>query len=494
MEWFTVDKEGLADLIKRRGAAGAVVELVQNAFDTEAKNVTVSLETTGRMQAHLQVTDDDPNGFIDLAHAFTLFAASSKKSQAEKRGRFNLGEKLVLALCSTASIASTKGTVSFDAAGRHENSKARTDVGSIFDASIRLSVSDIRDVETLVHRIFIPDGVTFSYNGTVIEPRKPEREWDDTLPTEIADEEGILKPTRRRTSVRLYTVLPGEEAHLYELGIPVVEIDAPFHVDVGQKIPLNFERNNVTPSYLRAIHLTVANHAVDAIAGEEAAKHWVNDALSNPRISPEAVEAIVSAKYGVPSERLVRYDPSDREAMTEAQSQGFVVVPGGTFSKPQWENINRAELLPAAGQVTPSRNRILETLSGAKPEEIIPESDWRPSWVAAAEYAKAMAVATLGCSITVRMVRSEAIIAGTGTCYSATFGSRTLTFNAGKLFPGFWTDQEAIDRLLIHEFAHHTVADHLDHRYHETCCRLGARFRAVEHRLTHFSLTVAAGS
>jgi 3-(3-hydroxy-phenyl)propionate hydroxylase len=31
----------------------------------------------------------------DLTHAFTLFAESAKKGDAEKRGRFNLGEKLV---------------------------------------------------------------------------------------------------------------------------------------------------------------------------------------------------------------------------------------------------------------------------------------------------------------------------------------------------------------------------------------------------------------
>ena len=38
-----------------------------------------------------------------------------------------------------------------------------------------------------------------------------------------------------------------------EMGIPVVPVDENlrWHVDIGQKVPLNIERDNLTPSYLR---------------------------------------------------------------------------------------------------------------------------------------------------------------------------------------------------------------------------------------------------
>jgi hypothetical protein len=43
MEWFTVDKEGLAQLLARRGKVFALYELIQNAWDTNAKHVCVDL-------------------------------------------------------------------------------------------------------------------------------------------------------------------------------------------------------------------------------------------------------------------------------------------------------------------------------------------------------------------------------------------------------------------------------------------------------------------
>jgi hypothetical protein len=50
----------------------------------------------------IEVDRRRPGRVRDLSHAFTLFAESVKKGDAEKRGRFNLGEKLVLALCDEA--------------------------------------------------------------------------------------------------------------------------------------------------------------------------------------------------------------------------------------------------------------------------------------------------------------------------------------------------------------------------------------------------------
>jgi hypothetical protein len=65
------------------------------------------------------VEDDAPEGFKDLSHAFTLFADSAKKSNPEQRGRFNFGEKLVLAISDEVTIRTTKGGIRFDDAGRH---------------------------------------------------------------------------------------------------------------------------------------------------------------------------------------------------------------------------------------------------------------------------------------------------------------------------------------------------------------------------------------
>jgi hypothetical protein len=81
--------------------------------------VMVSLEYRGRNKALLAVEDDAPEGFKDLSHAFTLFADSAKTTNPEQRGRFNLGEKLLLAISDEVTIRTTKGGIRFDAEGRH---------------------------------------------------------------------------------------------------------------------------------------------------------------------------------------------------------------------------------------------------------------------------------------------------------------------------------------------------------------------------------------
>jgi len=53
---------------------------------------------------------------------------------------------------------------------------------------------------------------------------------------------------------------------IYELGIPVVDSGLPWHVDIGQKVPLSFERDNVTPAYLarlRAVVLELMHARID---------------------------------------------------------------------------------------------------------------------------------------------------------------------------------------------------------------------------------------
>ncbi len=135
MHWFEVDRAGLRQLVAARPKVFILYELVQNAIDEDGvSTVVVRFELDGR-HATLAIEDDAPSGFRDLTHAFTLFAPSHKAGRPELRGRFNLGEKLVLALCDAATVASTTGTWHFDRRGRHF-SRQRRPRGSLFTARL----------------------------------------------------------------------------------------------------------------------------------------------------------------------------------------------------------------------------------------------------------------------------------------------------------------------------------------------------------------------
>ena len=63
MNWFEVDKDGLAKLVDKRGKSFVIFELLQNAFDEQGvTNVNVRLGMIpGRPLASLEVIDNSPN-------------------------------------------------------------------------------------------------------------------------------------------------------------------------------------------------------------------------------------------------------------------------------------------------------------------------------------------------------------------------------------------------------------------------------------------------
>ncbi|MBI3466446.1 MAG: hypothetical protein HY000_25820 [Planctomycetes bacterium] len=104
------------------------------------------------------------------------------------------------------------------------------------------------------------DSLKVTVNGGVIPQRKSISSFTETLTTDIAGDSGELRKTVRVVEVEIYEPASGETAMLYELGIPVVETGDKWHYNVLQKVPLNGDRDNVTPAYLRDLRTFVYNH------------------------------------------------------------------------------------------------------------------------------------------------------------------------------------------------------------------------------------------
>src|SRR4030042_4715223 len=99
--WFIVDKEGLKALQAGRSKNFIINELVQNDWDENIKFCKVQVTSINDYEAEIIVIDDNPNGFKDIRHAYTLFADTYKRGDPTKRGRFNLGEKQVISICNS---------------------------------------------------------------------------------------------------------------------------------------------------------------------------------------------------------------------------------------------------------------------------------------------------------------------------------------------------------------------------------------------------------
>lgn len=474
--WFEVDRNGLKALVERRGKAFVLFELISNAWDTEAKVITVKFEPVPDQKKSylLSIEDDHPDGFKNLEHAYTVFAESEKKTEATKRGRFNLGEKLVLALCSRASISSTRGTVLFDKNGRRQSS-ARRISGSVFEAVIHMTQDEYKEALAAVQTLLRPEDKQTTINGKPLPFRRPLEVFEATLPTEIADEAGIPRRTARKTLVSVYEPAKGEVASIYELGIPIVETGDRWHINISQKVPLSMERDNVTPAYLRQVRTLVLNHMHDRLDGNDVNTTWVRDAASGKDCSTEATASVVNMRYG---DKRVAFDPSDPEANKIAVSKGYTVVHGRMMSATEWENVRKAGVILPAGQVTPSPKPFDPD---GRDANLIPEEKWTEAERTVVDYAKLLAQLLMGAEIDVA-IASEA-----KWPYHATYGRRgnggRLTFNKGTLGEKFFAPgvSAEINSLLLHEFAHHFSSDHLSSEFHDAVCDLGGKLAELWH-------------
>jgi hypothetical protein len=466
VEWFQVDRKGLGKILARKGVEFVLHELVQNSWDEQTTEVHVTLaRIAGTRSVKLVVEDDNPEGFSDLSHAWTLFAESGKKVDPEKRGRFNFGEKLVLSLCEEASIHSTKGMVVFDASGRHHR-RSRRQSGTEFTGILRMTNEDMARCAATMLTLIPPQGIKTYFNEVLLAERKPMASTQASLQTEIADGEGHLRKAQRKTTIRVYEPLPGETPTLYEMGIPVVETGDRWHLDIAQKVPLNLDRDNVPPAYLSRIRALVGDLMSEALTVEDANAPWLREAVQDhgEEMAPATISRIADLRFG---EKRVSFDPSDQEANSLAASKGYTVVHGSQMSKNEWEAMRRAGAILPAGQVTPSPKPF-----SPEGEQVafLGEADWTPAMRKVVSFARCVAPLLIGKTVRVRIANDR------GWPFSATYGAGDLIFNAGALGTEWFAGPTGrICDLLIHELGHHFSSNHLSDDYYRGLTKLGGK-------------------
>jgi hypothetical protein len=478
--WFDIDKQGLAKLMDGRPKSFIIGEMYQNCVDTNAKQVEMRLEKLpGTPKAKLYVIDDDPEGFKNFSHAWTMFAESTKKGDPTKRGLFNMGEKLVLALCYTANIKTTKGTVEFDDEGRHEHSRRKTEKGSVFEGIFRLNQEEYDECCAFARKLIPPTGVDVFFNGTKLQHRTPIASFQATLDTTKANEEtGVVTKSPRKTEVIVYDPLPDEVPSIYEMGIPVVETGDKWHVDVQQRVPLNMNRDNVTPAYLKELRTLVVNFLHDELTEKDANATFVNEALSDPDATPEAVNKALDLKY---TEKRAIWDPTDLEANMNLIEEGYTLIKGAQLTGDQWKNVKLHNAAPVAGQLRPTKKALF---SSDGEDRWVKQENWSKAMLAVVDYTRVI------CTELTNSIVTVSVLSDITQYYGACYGNQGFVFNLGRLGHKFFDENLTIsgedgpdifapavrlNQLIIHELGHHYEPNHLSEGYHEKLCELGAK-------------------
>lgn len=478
--WFEIDKHGLAQILARKGKEFAVFELIQNCWDEPYVTITeVSLRPDTKLgHAFLSVLDDAPDGFRNLADAYTLFAPSAKKENPEQRGRFNLGEKLVLALASAACVATTTGTVRFSAKGRQHLTTAnnRRTAGSEIQAVLRMTAAEIKDIVLACARLLPPPNIRTTINGLAVTLPPLKHKFDASLMTEIASPSGELLKVTRKTVVQVYAADACHPAAIYEMGIPVCEIEGKYVFNVMQKVPLTIDREEVSPQFRKQLAVAALNALSDQLDVDDVNTGWAAQAVTSPDAEPKAIEAYMDKRFG---NKRVAYDPSDLEANKIAVSKGYTIVHGAMLSGDAWRNVKNAGAIAPAGKVTPSAKVWTgEDNPDAIPfKDWIPEERWTPGMQKIAAFAQQMALKTIDRHIVVKFCATAHHLG------AASYGpGGELIFNKFRL-GNEWFEQgitQDVLELLIHEFGHQYSLDHLSEEYYAALCRIGARLWATK--------------
>jgi hypothetical protein len=474
-DWFTAHKDGLRQvnerLIQRRGYGLIGGELYQNVMDTDATVCRFQITKVPGMPRILINVEDNGPGFARLSDAWTMFAPSEKKDDPEKAGRFNLGEKVVLSFAYEATIHTTSGTVTFSDRGRETHPRRKRESGTMFEAELACTAERYEELIAYMRRIIVRPGLQLFVNNEEIEHRDPIMTWTESLRTEIGDD---LRPTSRRTTVEVFEPFEDELPMLYELGIPVVETGDRWHVSIGQKVPLNSDRDNVTPAYLRSVRVSVVNNMHEELTEEDTTSTWVNEATEDDRCDDEAVNTFRVKKYG---EKSVASDPTNPEADAAAMAAGYVIIPSRGLSRGQRDNLYRGENLTTSSKEFPTAGKgAYSDDPDAKPVKVYSESEMTDGMKRVRDYAEGVGRRLLGREIEVRMVYCKNFV---GKRWGAAYGGGVLDFNVfvlGKQW--FEFIGERTDKTLIHELGHEYESNHLCDGYHDALCKLGAALAA----------------
>jgi hypothetical protein len=309
-----------------------------------------------------------------------------------------------------------------------------------------------------------------TFNGDRLLPRKPLHKFEASLETLVADEGGVMRSRVCKTTVKVYQPLPGEVPSLYEMGLPVVETGDKWHVNVGQKVPLNRDRDNVKPSFLRSVRTLVLNEMHDRLTQDDANRDWVRQASSDPDCSGEAIRKVLDLRFG---DKRASYDPTDPEANKAWVAKGGTIVHGSMMSGQEWKKAKEAGAILPAGTLCPTAKPYSDDPNAPK-VKVVPEEQWTDGMNNIAAYARFLGDESMGVLATVRIV-------DTPNNFLACYGKGRLDLNVAHLGSN-WFEQgvtEDVDRLLIHEFGHQYSGDHLSAEYHEALCRLGARLKRL---------------
>ena len=458
--WFDTDKNGFRQLYSGRKKSYVVKELTQNAWDETITFCKIDIKFVKDINKKdidiiIKAEDDSATGFRDKSHAYTLFAETYKRYDPTKRGRFNLGEKQALSICHYGVITTTTGSIVFNEEGRFEpESDAdakelglkewKRDRGTVVELHLKATEEEYVQMVNEAHLLFPPKGVKYTVNDMEVPFREVHKSFKASLSTIVWKGDKMIG-TSRMTQVDL--IEPTDKSYIYEGGIPVVETDCPWSINVHQKIPVTFDRDNIKdPVWLKDLYAVVLNKTFNEIP--DVSSPWVHMGLSRKGlIKKDTATHIAKEKFG---DKWVTFNPNDPGANDRAIQDGAHIVYPGQTPKEVMDMFRQHDLVHSSTEQYGQRDLALAKM--IQPTEAMKRFR---------TLCQKIGREFLGFDIEVKFMKApEANV-------MADYGGRVLRFNVSKLSKTYFDKvTKANMNLVVHEIPHeygwHTDKNYLN--------------------------------
>lgn len=337
-EWLAVSTEGFAEQQRGRPLIHLLKELVQNSLDGvgDAGQISLHLSIDKANPSILRVgCVDDGEGSDDLSKLNIVFV-TGKKDSVTKRGRMGRGFKELLSVARAAKVKSGTEELFFgtDKEGVRTVTlkkavEPRTNGFSVLmlvEHDDAKSEDDIKALTDYFDTFIIPTGIKFIVNGKVSQGAQLVHRIAARLTTEQFNNSRWNKPLLH-TEVHLYKCREDQSPLIYEMGIPVCQInwDMPYHADVRQRVPMNPNRDSVMTNYDARLRRACLPTLLEELDEDQVKSSWIGEAASE---STDAVQEIVVKKaFGENAVRFVQTSGNKYDHNASATEKvGSVIV------------------------------------------------------------------------------------------------------------------------------------------------------------------------
>lgn len=345
---FEIDTEGFKIQMSEMEPYRIVQEIIANSFD-EPSVTEINCYLRHDRSYFTMSIQDNGKGFRSIKDVFTLFRNSYKRKDVQQRGRFNLGEKEVMAVAYDGFIRSRDWKVEFYENKRRETKNLDDNHGTTVEARFLWDSTQIDIITKQLQKLIVPNKQTLEINGKPVEKKTIARTIKGKLWTVIEDDESKQMVRRLiETKVDVYEKDQDELAWIFEMGVPVQQLEkhlnVQWHVDIQQKIPLEIKRDVVSDTYLIDIYALLANKCYDLVPKEKAGAKWINRSMV--RIDAEPAKDLLKKQYG--TDKLYIPSKVDFEANESVNKVGGQTILPNTLDRDERTHLREISVVKLA--------------------------------------------------------------------------------------------------------------------------------------------------